>query len=85
MTLKRLNIDIKGKGIVISVTSESSFMPLYSGKDVNEALKVIDEYERSNTKKLEDQIKFINRSSNAARAQILQLVQEDKNETNNQI
>lgn len=85
MNLKRLNIDIKGKGIVISVSSESSFMPLYSGKDINEALRVIDDYERSNTKKLEDQIKFINRSSNAVRAQILQLNQEIKNETINQI
>ena len=82
MSIKRINVDIKGKGIIISVSSDSSFMPLYAGKNIDEALEVLDAYEKSNIKKLEDQIKFINRSVNSAKAQILQL-KEAENEPNN--
>lgn len=83
MSIKRLNVDIKGKSVVISVSSDTSFVPLYAGKDLNKALQAVYDYEHSNLKKLDDQRKYIARTALAARTQILQLIQEDKHEADN--
>jgi len=84
VSVKKLNVEINGKSVVISASSETSFIPLYAGKDLQKALQVVYDFEHTNMKKLDDQRKYLARMSLAARTQILQLIQGDnKDETIN--